>query len=653
MSKALEDVDVEGKPSVSIRDGQFQSFISASFLFEKEEGRAGQTVRTQLSITSNAQPDSVPVVLGSVYLSFDGCLDGVILRHQKNDRQPASTRGKTTITTVTLARQADVVAEPEKATDDSGGGLTLIGSTDLTLHPGHTLVFNMEMPLREPGETRADSLTLHVGYDDFDLRQTITLQDGANGNRWYISPSRTKILPHLHPLAIRILPRPPKMEIRCPVWKEQYYTDEPVDLEFDIENGEDVEALAKLDVVLFGEKPPSFTVSIPGHEDQASSNVRSEETRLSGAQIGTIPSSQSLAVRLRLPPIDRPSVYDLTFKVTYFLPTNPGTPISQNAVFQLNVVNPFEANYELLPRLHPDQWPSLFDPDNIVIPPPATTSGDVENATPRPIAQGISQAWHLVTRYASFASEPLRVVDVDITVQPSAVAQCSFTKRTSLPAPGRLVPPQIIQEAAFDLVAKKATIDDRSHAPLDVSLVIKWARPAEDENAETTNPPAPEAINTTTLPIPRFNIFGTEPRVLATASHPRWHPGQGDDDDRVASTPFVNLTITIENASTHFLTFGVSMEPSEAFAFSGPKQTTLSLLPVSRRSVRYRLLAVGDGVKKDGDGEKEEEEEDGVWVRPALVVRDKYFQKVLRVIPASEGVRQGKEGFEVWLPKLG
>src|SRR5690606_38998124 len=144
-------------------------------------------------------------------------------------------------------------------------------------------------------------------------------------------------------------------------------------------------------------------------------------------------------------------------------------------------------------------------------------------------------------------------------------------------------------------VAKKATIDDRSHAPLDVSLVIKWARPAEDENAETTNPPAPEAINITTLPIPRFNIFGTEPRVLATASHPRWHPGQGDDDDGVASTPFVNLTITIENASTHFLTFGVSMEPSEAFAFSGPKQTTLSLLPVSRRSVSYRLLAVGDG----------------------------------------------------------
>ncbi|KAL2266132.1 hypothetical protein VTJ83DRAFT_5484 [Remersonia thermophila] len=674
ISKALDDVDVSSKPSVSVRDGQFQSFISAAFLFEGEEGRAGQSVRSQLSITSNAQPESAPVVLGSVYLSFHGCLDGIILRHQKSE-QPASARGKSIISTVALTRQADGGANTEKSAED-GSGLTLLGSADLTLHPGQSLVFNMEVPLREPGETRADTVTLHVGYDDFDLRQTITLQERGGKSLWHISPSRTKILPRPNPLAVRVLPRPPKMEIRRPVWKEQYYTDEPIDLEFGIENGEDIEALAKLDVVLFGEKPPSFTLSVPGHEDQISSNVRSEEARISAAPIGTIASAQSLPVRLRLPPIDRPSGYDLTLKVTYFLPTNPGTPISQNAVFQLNVVNPFEANYELLPRLHPEQWPSLFDPGNVVIPP----AGDDAESQPPP--QGISQAWCLVTRYASFAAEPLRVTDVDIVIHPSPAAQYSLTRRTGLPSSGvgRLVPPQTIQEAAFDLVAKKATIDDRGHAPLDVSLVIRWARPGDAKAAgeEGAEPPAPEKINTTTLPIPRFNVFGTEPRVLASVSHHRRRrsgrskEGEEEEDQEYVGAPFVTLTITIENASTHFLTFGLSMEPSEMFAFSGPKQTTLSLLPVSRRSVRYRLLAVGDeaegsasGIgqggkkeeeedekKKDGR-EKQEEEAAGVWVRPALVVRDKYFQKVLRVIPASEGVRAGKEGFEVWLPRLG
>ena len=75
------------------------------------------------------------------------------------------------------------------------------------------------------------------------------------------------------------------------------------------------------------------------------------------------------------------------------------------------------------------------------------------------------------------------------------------------------------------------------------------------------------------------------------------------------------------------------MEPSEEFAFSGSKQTTLHLLPVSRRSATYRMLPLVRGE----------------WVRPALVVRDKYFQKVLRVIP-TEGMKMDKEGFLVWVP---
>jgi hypothetical protein len=40
----------------------------------------------------------------------------------------------------------------------------------------------------------------------------------------------------------------------------------------------------------------------------------------------------------------------------------------------------------------------------------------------------------------------------------------------------------------------------------------------------------------------------------------------------------------------------------------------------------------------------------GEWIRPVLVVRDRYFQKVLRVVPASEGLRADKEGVLVWVP---
>jgi hypothetical protein len=75
------------------------------------------------------------------------------------------------------------------------------------------------------------------------------------------------------------------------------------------------------------------------------------------------------------------------------------------------------------------------------------------------------------------------------------------------------------------------------------------------------------------------------------------------------------------------------MEPSDEFAFSGSKQTTMHVLPVSRRSTIYRLVPL----VRD------------VWIRPNLVVRDKYFQKVLRVIP-TEGMKHDKDGVLVWVP---
>ena len=77
------------------------------------------------------------------------------------------------------------------------------------------------------------------------------------------------------------------------------------------------------------------------------------------------------------------------------------------------------------------------------------------------------------------------------------------------------------------------------------------------------------------------------------------------------------------------------MHPSEHFAFSGVKQGTVQLLPLSRRTITLHLLPSVSGE----------------WIRPAFVVRDRYFQKILRVI-ATEGMRSDKDGLLVWVPPL-
>ncbi|KAK1832466.1 hypothetical protein QBC39DRAFT_404859 [Podospora conica] len=610
---SLDGMTPKFRPKIHIEDGQTLSFVSASFIFRDGEGKAGQSVNGQLAIRSNAHPGSSPVPFTAFQIDFNGSINRVVVKHEKVG-MTRQERGSVALSTIGLQPVEDGAADGSPVEPDDSRSVTLQGVANLSLAAGQTIVLGMQIPLREPGETCAVALTLVIDSASFELDQYLTFQPGANANNWYLPSLGARRVARTNPLSIKVLPRPPQMEIVGLTWKEQYYTNEPISLEFEIVNEEELEAAAKLDATLSGKEAPAFTLEVPSKATESESDaVQGMGSRVSGVSLGAIESSKSITTKIRLPPVSQPGQHDLVIKVVYFLSSNPGTPITQTATFQLAILNPFEANYDLLPRVHPDPWPSLFDPNGIRD--PAAAAADPSTLAPT----GLSQTWSLVTRYASFAAEDLRVLDVALRVQGSPTVHCTATRTLpASPAPdGWLVQPKVIEDAAFDLVAQRATLDDRSPTQLNVSLLIRWRRAdaAADAGAEP---------NTTTLPVPRFAIFGIEPRVLASAA-----------PLRVGRQLLVELTVVIENASNHLLTFGVSMEPSDEFAFSGPKQTALNLLPVTRRFLRYRLLPLG---------------REGGWLKPGLAVRDMYFKKVLRVVP-TEGMKADKDGgVLVWVP---
>ncbi|XXG95941.1 hypothetical protein Hte_002217 [Hypoxylon texense] len=612
ITKSLDDVAVEDQLVISFSDEHVTSFLQTSFVFKNEEGKAGQSCPAQLSITSNSFPDAAPVVLDSIRVEFDGSLRTIQLKHQaSNSQAPSASRLRVTKVTLVEVEASDDADSDDisEASSESTSAVLLEGVDDLTLLPGQTRVFQIDVPLREPGDAKASSVQVSVAPGSFTLKYSMKLRENNLAGLWHSQPSRKKIT-RTNAHKIKVLPRPPKMEVRFVNLLEQYYASESIGLEVELLNEEDADAITKLDVVLYGQNLPGYKVQM--EDSIAKSNPASEEeSRLDGISVGTIPSSKSIKVMIVINVVNQPMEFDVLVRARYHLVSDPGTPIIQQATYHLNIVNPFESSYDLSPRLH-SEWPDYFNPEGIQ----ELSAGDEAARRPR----GIAQKWSLATRYASFAHEDLVILDLGVSIlSTQGSVSCKISKCQAIDEDGLVISPKTIEEAQFEVIAQKFDLDERSQATADLAFTIKWRR--------LTSPK--EVVNAVTLPLPQFYVTSSEPRVLAGVSY--YSPP--DASSSSSSPPLLFLDITIENPSSHFLTFGLMMEPSDEFAFSGAKTTTLNVLPVARRTVTYRLLPLVRGA----------------WIRPTLVVRDKYFQKVLKIIP-TEGMKSDRDGVLVWVP---
>lgn len=582
----MDGIQLNSKPNVVLQHQDLHSFLSATYVFEHSGGKVGEKCFSQLAVTSNATISSVSVTMSEIKIEFEGSMKPMIIHHKDSG---AANSGKFAHTRVSLTD-----------TPSEAGRSVLAGEADLTFPPRQTKVFEFSSLLREAGDACATSVTFSLTAKLFDLEFVQILESTAAPGTWWTPMSMKKQLVRTNTSAITILPKPPKMEAQFVGLQNQYYTNENLKLQLDVVNGEDVDSVATIDVWLLGDTAPPITLKLLSNMDVVSED-ESESKGPSGFTIGTIRSAASSSVEILIPPIEVPAVYDLTMKVSYTLVSDRDTPIFKSAAARLAIISPFEANYDFSPLIHPDPWPSLFSHNE-----------GIEDSE-RMKARGLAQKWCLTSRYFSFATEDLIIEDLNVDVIGTNGAIKCHSNKPVIPEGGILVSPKNLDEAKFEIFTQKLSLDDRGTATLDVSLTIKWRR-QEDGSA----------TNTTVLAVPRLLVSSSEPRVLAAVSYS-------------AEVPFmIHFEVTIENPSNHFLTFGVQFEPSEKFAFSGVKTSTLQLVPLSRRTMTFRLVPFSRGD----------------WIGPVrCVIRDRYFQKILKIAP-TEGVRVDKEGMFVWAPPL-
>jgi hypothetical protein len=598
--------------------------VSTSVHFATEEGNAGEPVKCQISITSKAHKNSTPVTLSHIDVQLEGGANKIDITNQI---EPTETEHqKPRIQTLSL----------RESQNPKIGQSSYTAEADLRISPYQTIVLDFPLVIREAGPVSVKSTTLTIKTEEFTLSYTNTPLDVEETPIWWLSgPSglRRRRLGREETSKVQILPRPPKMELRMPGAERPFYTDETIELDIEVTNMEDEETEATLEVrILSHDGGAEFAWSSPG-------TSASEDVGLPGHSIGTFTPAQSKTETIKFAAPSEPSEYIVEVKVLYHLFSDRETPVSRTQSTNLQFVSAFEANYDFVPRVHEHPWPTLFGVSSLpVMSEQATESGK---------GNGVMQRWHVASRIASFATEPLVIQEVELVVLSiSGGASVITSKEQSVGSEDaqkedkkHVLQPSEQKPTSFILDITKASLEDRRSTTLDMTLRITWVR---QDSSDTS----PSSV-VSTLAIPPLSIPNSEPRVLCTRSavKPR---DSGISVNALQEANAIILTYTLENPTSHFLTFDMSMESTDDFAFSGSKLRSLNLLPLSRGTVTFRILPLVE----IPDAGKSKSATTGVWIDVKFRVVDRYFKKVLRVLPASEGVRDGKGGgLGIWIGK--
>ncbi|KAL8687879.1 MAG: hypothetical protein Q9218_006067 [Villophora microphyllina] len=576
-----------------------------------------ESLPVQITITSHAQSFTAPLTLSQTLISFDGGLKNVCIEHKPESESPPSLDD---MQVYDIALDTAFKPMESSFSNRSSSSGDLRGACDLRFPPGRRKVISFKMTPRDSGTARVTSITSKLEAGPRTLAFVVSKTEYLRQEEFYSGSTGgvgRKLAGNNGLNEIRIHPKPPKLQIRLPALRKEYLADETATLDIEIVNEEDDNADVYLEARFLGQADAVPKWSWIGEETLSPSSedpLSDSKATLSKIRLEQIDQAKGRKVQGTFTARSLPTEAVLEIKALYNLVSEPDTPLSKVFIQDIIFDRPFEATYDFQPRVDPDPWPSYF-----------STNDDEDGDDGKASAGGLRQLWHCTSRLALFASEPLIIDGADLQAidVPDGTICSVFTDH---PAQSLALAPGSSQKFGFQITVQKCDLDDRRSTTVGFQLRIHWRRQLSEG--------APAA--TTTIQCPDLTIPFGEPRVLASIAGPPTQesstqaPSTELDND---SNGIIPITYTIENPSTHVLNFAVSMDTSDDFAFSGPKATSVTLVPLGRETVRYRIVPI----KRGG------------WITPNLKVLDTGFQQVLRVWPTGEGMRSEKGGAAVWV----
>ncbi|SLM37606.1 Foie gras liver health family 1 [Lasallia pustulata] len=255
LSKCLDGLQLpKSRPRVVLQADDIASSLTVTFAFGVAEGHVGEDLPSQLIIKSRAHKNSAPIVLSEVRLVTSGSPMDIMITHDGSTQSIVAAKNGPDQLHHVLVHEAlpiNVEASPSKCTT-SKSGRSMSGSGDLSFVPGTAKAFTLNFVPREAGDSKMVSATLCIRAQLFDMDVMVPFHDRSSSEEWWLERNTgiaKKKLPSKLGIVVKILPKPPKMNIGLPDLRRTYYTDEHVAISVHIVNEEDEEANVTLDKV--------------------------------------------------------------------------------------------------------------------------------------------------------------------------------------------------------------------------------------------------------------------------------------------------------------------------------------------------------------------------------------------------------------------
>ncbi|KAK9472467.1 Gryzun, putative trafficking through golgi-domain-containing protein [Dipodascopsis tothii] len=586
------------------------SILDVFYSFQTADVHVASPSTSQLVVKARQAASVGRVVLQSLTVEYADGVGAVVIEHAP--APPA---------VVAYLGVLDMAGSP----GSSAGGPTLRARADLSFAPGQLRVFEFSQLARALRNVKAATVAAVFAEPGFRLRVRTPLAPPSPDNdalaRWWIEAAGTVVSQKLvnpHPQLLKVLPKLPHVNIRS-AFKGAAYIAETLAVDLQVMNTE--------------------AAAISGELSVKASTL---EGRTAVDVYWGTPGTTTLAVRGLLPQIlgDTPALAETLTVVTpgetadlvievalaYHLASEPDIVIHKAHTIDIPVIFPFHVSYDLSPRIYPKRWPSPF----------FVTALDAH-------CPPITKRWCLAATIDAVDFRHVEVLDYDFSIGNAVGVDATIVDREPkalTKGDGALAAYHqnfIVDVTNTDAVERRSTVAE-------AHMTLTWRRLGA------------AAANTFTLPVLKITLPLLEPRVLLSVEG--------------ATSDLVHLVYYVENATSHILTFSVTLDlntdlvlpypvrhqlrqqysaqgadddlagrakalelddggrqspvQTANFNYAGSKQVGVRVLPYSFRRLDYKLQPlVTSG-----------------WQRvPLLRVYDTHFKKSLNVIPASKDFR--------------